>query len=203
MQAGGIRTHTVARRGDDMARLIVSMNLSLDGYIEGPGREDGSWVRIDEEVHAHVNRLADGADALLYGRKVYEVMIPYWPDAAEDASKPAYEMEFGRIWTSKPKVVFSTTMKEARWNTRVVSHGVVEEVERLKREAPNYLLSFGGADVASTLQQHGLIDEYQMFVNPSVFGSGVPFFRHPADLKLVDTHVFKTGMVALRYATLP
>ena len=58
-----------------MGRLIVSMNLSLDGYIEGPGREDGSWVRIDEEVHRHVNRLAAGADALLYGRKVYEVMI--------------------------------------------------------------------------------------------------------------------------------
>lgn len=186
-----------------MGRLIVSMNLSVDGYIEGPGREDGSWVRIDEEVHTHVNRLAAGADALLYGRKVYEVMIPYWPDAAEDASKPAYEVEFGRIWTSKPKVVFSTTLKEARWNTRIVDDGLSEEVARLKRETSNYLLSFGGADFASTLQQHGLIDEYQLFVNPSIFGSGVPFFQHPADLELLDARAFKTGMVALRYATAP
>lgn len=186
-----------------MGRLIVSMNLSVDGYIEGPGREDGSWVRIDEEVHRHVNRLAAGADALLYGRKVYEVMIPYWPDAAEDASKPAYEIEFGRIWMSKPKVVFSTTLKEARWNTRIVDHGLSEEVARLKRETSNDLLSFGGADVAATLQQHGLIDEYHLLVNPSVFGSGVPFFRHSMDLKLLDARKFKTGMVALRYATAP
>jgi len=177
------------------------MNLSLDGYIEGPGSEDGSWVRIDEEVHTHVNQLAGGADALLYGRKVYEVMIPYWPDAAEDASIPAYEIEFGRIFVSKPKIVFSTTMKEARWNTRIVDHGLVEEVARLKRETPGYLLSFGGADVASTLQEQRLIDEYQLFVNPSVFGSGVPFFRRPIDLKLVETRAFKTGMVALRYST--
>jgi dihydrofolate reductase len=186
-----------------MGRLIVSMNLSVDGYIEGPGREDGSWVRIDEEAHTHINRLAAGADALLYGRKTYEVMIPYWPDAAEDASKPPYEIEFGRIWTSKPKVVFSTTLKEARWNTRVVEHGVAEQVARLKRETPNYLLSFGGADVASTLQQHGLIDEYQLFVHPSVFGSGVAFFRHSADLELLDARTFKTGVVALRYAPVP
>ena len=74
---------------------------------------------------------------------------------------------------------------------------------RLKRETSNDLLSFGGADVAATLQQHGLIDEYHLLVNPSVFGSGVPFFRHSVDLKLLDAREFKTGMVALRYATPP
>lgn len=84
-----------------------------------------------------------------------------------------------------------------------VDHGLSEEVARLKRETSNYLLSFGGADVASTLQQHGLIDEYQLFLNPSVFGSGVPFFRHSVDLKLSDAREFKIGMVALRYATAP
>lgn len=99
--------------------------------------------------------------------------------------------------------MFSTTLKEARWNTRIVDYGLAEEVARLKRETPNYLLSFGGADVASTLQQHGLIDEYQLFVNPSVFASGVAFFRHPADLQLLEARAFKTGLVALRYAPVP
>ena len=103
-----------------MAQLIVSMNLSLDGYIEAQGQDDGSWLRIDEAVHRAFNELAAGAEAFLYGRKVYEVMIPYWPDAVEDATKPAHERDYGRIWVDKPKVVFSTSLTETRWNTRVV-----------------------------------------------------------------------------------
>ena len=81
-----------------MPQLIVSMNLSLDGYIEAQGQDDGSWLRIDEAVHRAFNELAASAEAFLYGRKVYEVMIPYWPDAVEDATKPAHERDYGRIW---------------------------------------------------------------------------------------------------------
>ena len=62
-----------------MAQLLVSMNLSLDGYIEAQGQDDGSWLRIDEAVHRAFNELAASAEAFLYGRKVYEVMVPYWP----------------------------------------------------------------------------------------------------------------------------
>jgi dihydrofolate reductase len=104
-----------------MGRLIVSMNLSLDGYIDAKGQDDGSWLRIDEEVHRVFNELVAGADAFLYGRKVYEVMIPYWPDAAKDAAKPAYEREYVRLWLEKPKVVVSTFLKETGRNTRAVS----------------------------------------------------------------------------------
>jgi len=81
-----------------MGRLIVSMNLSLDGRIEAQGQDDGSWLRIDEEVHGVFNEVAAGAAAFLCGRKVYDVMIPYWPDACEDAAKPAYEREYVRRW---------------------------------------------------------------------------------------------------------
>ena len=118
-----------------MAQLIVSMNLSLDGYIEAQGQDDGSWLRIDEVVHRAFNELAASAEACLYGRKVYEVMIPYWPDAVEDATKPAHERDYGRIWVDKPKVVFSTTLTETRWNTRVVPSGARDEVLRLKNES--------------------------------------------------------------------
>jgi hypothetical protein len=83
-----------------MGRLIVSMNMSLDGYISAQAPDDGSWLRIDEEVHRSFNELAAGADAFLYGRKVFEAMIPYWPDAIGDATKPAYEREYGRLWVA-------------------------------------------------------------------------------------------------------
>ena len=185
---------------DVMGRLIVSMNLSLDGHIAAQGQDDGSWLRIDEKVHRSFNELAAGADAFLYGRKVYDVMIPYWPDTIEDATKPAHEREYGRLWVDKPKVVFSTSLKETRWNTRVVPTNALDEVARLKRESNRYLLCYGGSQFVSALQQRRLVDEYALFVHPCAVGTGVPFFRQRVELRLVDVHRFETGVLALRYA---
>jgi dihydrofolate reductase len=184
-----------------MAQLIVSMNLSLDGYIEAQGQDDGSWLRLDEAVHRAFNTLAAGAEAFLYGRKVYEVMIPYWPDAVEDATKPAHEREYGRIWVDKPKVVFSTSLRETRWNTRVVPSGACDEVLRLKNGSKGYLLCYGGPQLLSDLEEAGLVDEYALFVHPSALGAGVPFFRRRLDLNLVGVRRFDTGVLALRYST--
>ncbi len=179
------------------------MNLSLDGYIQAQGKDGGSWLRIDEEVHRAFNSLARGAEAFLYGRKVYDVMIPYWPDAIDDSTKPAHEREYGRMWVEKPKVVFSTSLKEARWNTRVVATGVFDEVERLKRESGGYLLCYGGAQLVSALQQRGLVDEYSLFVHPCALGTGVPFFRNRVNLRLVDDRQFDGGVLELRYTAMP
>jgi dihydrofolate reductase len=184
-----------------MAQLIVSMNLSLDGYIEAEGQDDGSWLRIDEEVHAAFNELAAGAAAFVYGRKVYEVMIPYWPNAVGDASKPAHEREYGRIWVEKPKVVFSTTLQETRSNTRVVAAGAADEVARLKRASSDYLLCYGGTQVVSALQDRGLVDQYALFVHPNALGVGVPFFRRRVELRLTDVRRFEVGTLGLRYVT--
>ena len=185
-----------------MGRLIVSMNLSLDGCIEAPGQDDGSWLRIDEEVHRAFNELATGADTFLYGRNVYEVMIPYWPDAAEDAAKPAYEREYGRLWMDTPKVVVSTSIKEPNWNTRVVSSGVFGEIERLKQKSVNYVLCYGGSQLVTALQEHNLVDEYALFIHPAALGAGVPFFRRALSLQLRDVRRFDQGVLALRYSSL-
>lgn len=196
-----IRVRVASDVGRPMGRLIVSMNLSLDGYIEAQGQDDGSWLRIDEEVHRVFNELAAGADAFLYGRKVYEVMIPYWPDTAEDPAKPAHEREYARLWVAKPKVVVSKSLQETRWNTRVVSADVVEAVERLKTESKGYVLCYGGAQLVSVLQERGLVDEYSLFIHPSALGAGVSFFRGRVALKLVDVRRFEQGALALRYAS--
>lgn len=184
-----------------MGRLIVSMNVSLDGYIEAQGQDDGSWLRIDEEVHRAFNALAAGADTLLYGRKVYEVMIPYWPDAAGDATKPAHEREYGRLWLEKPKVVVSTLLKAPGWNTRVVSTDAFEEVARLKRESSGDVLCYGGGQLVAALQERGLVDEYVLFMHPSALGAGVPFFRQRVGLRLLDVRRFEQGALQLTYSS--
>lgn len=184
-----------------MGRLIVSMNLSLDGYIEAQGEDNGSWLRIDEEVHRAFNELAAGAAAFLYGRKVYEVMIPYWPDTAEDASRPAHEREYAKVWVVKPKVVVSTSLTESRWNTRVVTADAIEAVARLKRESRAYVLCYGGGQLVSALQERGLVDEYALFVHPSALGAGVPFFRQRLALDLLEVRRFKQGVLGMRYAS--
>jgi dihydrofolate reductase len=183
-----------------MAHLVVSMNLSLDGYIEAEGADDGSWLSIDEEVHGAFNELAAGASVFLYGRKVYEVMPPYWPDASADTTKPEYEREYGRIWVNKPKLVVSTSLHESRWNTRVVGSEVFAEVERLKRESSSYVLCYGGTQLVSTLASNGLVDEYALFVHPTALGAGAPFFRKPTRLKLTNLRRFGNGSLCLRYA---
>lgn len=183
-----------------MGQLIVSMNMSLDGYVEAQGIDDGNWLRIDEEVHRVFNELAAGADAFLYGRKVYEAMVPYWPDAVDDDAKAAYEREYGRLWVAKPKVVVSASMKEARWNTRVVSADVCDEVARLKQAAKGYVLCYGGGELVSALQARQLVDEYALFVHPVALGAGTAFFRQRTELQLLRTRCFKQGALELRYA---
>ena len=182
-----------------MAQLIVSMNVSLDGYISAQGQDDGSWLRIDEEVHGAFNELAAGAGAFVFGRKVYDAMIPYWPDATADATKPAYEREYGRLWMEKPKLVFSTSLQETPWKTRVVPFGAVEEVRHLKRSSSQYLLCYGGAQFVSALQQQGLVDVYALFVHPVSLGAGVPFFQARWPLTLLDVRRFNNGVLALQY----
>jgi dihydrofolate reductase len=173
------------------------MHMSVDGYIEGKEHVDGAWVRIDEESHRFVNDLTARADTLLYGRKVYEVMIPYWPAAARDPDKPAFEQEFGKLWLDKPKVVFSRTMTEPQFNTRIVRGGIGGEVERLKKQSANHLLCFGGPNFVSSIRAH--VDEYLLFVNPVALGRGVPFFRDAEELELLEARAFSAGVVLHRY----
>lgn len=182
-----------------MGRLTVSMNLSLDGFMAAPGEDDGSWLRIDAPMHRAFNELAAGAAAFVYGRKVFEYMVPYWPDAVGDATKPDYEREYGGIWVDKPKLVASRTMREAGWGTRIVADDAVQEVGRLRAATDGYVLCYGGAEFVTALQRAGLVDEYVLFVHPTVLGSGLSFFRDRVDLELAGLRQFPTGSLQLRY----
>jgi dihydrofolate reductase len=189
-------------------KLIYSMMMSLDGFIERPPLGGGptdpnllDWVVIDEELHSFANDEAREAGAFLYGRRLYQNMAAFWPTADTLPEMPAYVVDFARIWKPKPKIVFSKTLDSVEWNSRLVTGDVAEQVAKLKAEPGGYL-TVGGARLATTLIDHDLIDEYRIFVHPVIIGGGTPLFppvRADIKLRLLETRKFGSGVIFLRY----
>jgi dihydrofolate reductase len=184
-----------------MRKLIYSMGVSLDGFIAGPGGEI-DWSAPDEELHRFHNEQAREVGVQLYGRRLYEAMQPWDRWAEERPSAPEQELEFARIWKQIPKVVFSRTLEAVEGDATLVSDGAVEEVARLKRQDGKEL-AVGGASLAATFVEAGLVDEYRLFVNPVIIGAGTPFFpalTNRIDLDLLETRAFGSRVVYMRYA---
>lgn len=183
-----------------MRKVIYAMSVSLDGFIEDT-HGDLSWSYPDQELHKYFNDRESAIDIHLYGRGLYENMSAYWPTADENASAPRAEIEYARIWKDKKKIVFSKTLKKVGWNSQLVSENIAEEVNRLKAQ-PGKDMLVGGAGLASTFMQLGLIDEYWLYIHPVVLGGGKPMFPHlrdKIDLQLVETRNFGRGVILLRY----
>ena len=183
-----------------MRDLVYFASISVDGFL---GAEDGddAWVVPEPELHRHFNDLVGAYDTELYGRIMYELMAGYWPTADEKPDAPDYEVEYARIWRAIPKVVFSKSLRQVGWNSRLFSGDALEEVARLKRE-PGKSMSIGGTALATSLAQVGLIDEFRFYVMPTIVGSGTPIFptlgRH-IDLTPLEVRQFSAGAVLLRY----
>jgi dihydrofolate reductase len=183
-----------------MGRVIYAMNVSLDGYVETPdhGLE---WADVDEELHTWFNEQARRADAFVWGRRMYELMVGYWPTAASDPSATPAMLEFARIADAKPKVVFSSTLSSVEWNGRLVRGDVRAELARMRAEFDGEL-DIGGATLAGEFIRRGLVDEYRLLVHPVMLGAGTPFFpplERPIRLRPSDTHRFASGVVYLGY----
>ena len=182
-----------------MRKVIYSMGVSLDGYVVGP---DGSfdWSAPDEELHRFHNEQARELGAHFLGRRLYETMV-YWETADRDPAAADVELEFARLWQELPKIVFSTTLERVEGKTRLASDDIATEVARLK-EQPGKDLAVGGAGLAASFAELGLIDEFRLFVSPVVVGGGTPFFPSEEarlDLELVETRTFGSRVVYLRY----
>lgn len=183
-----------------MRRIIVMMSVSLDGFIEGPDREL-DWQLVDDELHSHFNEQLKTMGAFLDGRVTYELMAGFWPTADSDPASTAPMVEFAQIWRDLPKIVFSTTLEQADWNTTIKRDVDPEEILALKAQ-PGGDLVVGGADLAAAFRRHGLIDEYRLYIHPVVIGRGKPLFQTSdarTNLRLVETQTFGGGVVLLRY----
>jgi dihydrofolate reductase len=176
------------------------MSVSLDGYIEGPNREI-DWHLVDDELHDHFNQQLRGMGAFLNGRVTYELMARSWPTADTDPSSTRPMVEFARIWRDMPKIVYSTTLQQAGWNTTIVRDVVPEDVAKLKAQ-PGGDLALGGADLAAAFLRHDLIDEFRIYVHPVLIGAGKPLFPRSGarvPLRLVEARAFGNGVLLLHY----
>ncbi|WP_067181896.1 dihydrofolate reductase family protein [Microtetraspora niveoalba] len=182
-----------------MGELIHFVHQSLDGFIEGPNGEF-DWPLMGPELSAYSQELSGGGKTFLYGRVVWEMMSNFWP-RAEQYSTHEHVLAYAPIWREASKVVVSRTLEEAGWNTRIIRENAVKELTALKESGATLLL-FGGSELASHLSEHGVIDEYQVFVHPVVLGGGRPVFKEGiprAGLELVESRVFDDQVVLLRH----
>ena len=182
-----------------MRKVIFAINITLDGCC------DHAKFNPDEETFEYIMRLLrDDADLLIYGRKTYQLMVPYWPDIAKSQSETKGDIEFAQAFDSKKIVVFSRSLDSAEdKKTRIVRTNLRDEILKLKQE-PGKDILVGGVDVPSQLMELGLIDEYRLVVTPIIAGEGRRLFEgvnlpEKLQLKLVESKIFKSGSVALRY----
>ena len=184
-----------------MRNLIYAINLTIDGCcdhtIVGPPDEDLFDYHID---------LVRNADAFVYGRKTYQLMVPYWPNIAKNPSgETKTDVEFAQAFVSVRKViVFSKTLDKAEGNnTEIVRTNLKDEILKLKQEQGKSILT-GGVDIPSQLIQLGLVDEFRIVIFPAFGGKGRRLLedinlQEKSQLKLVETKTFKSGSVALHY----
>ncbi len=181
-----------------MRNLVFAINTSLDGCI------DHTKFGPDPETFEYFTRLTREAGTFLYGRKTYQLMVPYWPEIAKNPSETKADREFAQAFDACNIVVFSRSLERVEdGKTRIVRSDLREEILKLK-EQPGKNILVGGVDLPSQLMQLGLIDEYRIVIAPVFTGKGRRLFedvtlsenRH---LKLVESKLSKAGSVALRY----
>lgn len=181
-----------------MRKLIYAINITIDGCC------DHTKAFADGELLEHYTELLQDVGLLVYGRKTYELMVPFWPDVAKDPSETKAGIEFARAFVSIEKVVFSRSLDSADdKDTRIVRTDLRDEILKLKQE-PGKSILVGGVSVPSQLIQLGLIDEYRFVVGPILAGEGRRLMEgvnlaEKLQLKLVETKTLKSGCVALRY----
>jgi len=182
-----------------MRRLIAAINMTLDGFC------DHTAMIADEEIHQHYTELLSNADTLLYGRITYQLMESYWPTVVKNPTGIKSMDEFAVTIDKIPKIVFSNTLQHVEWKTaKLAKRGLKEEVSELKqsRNGGSKDILVGSPGLIVALMNLHLIDEFQLSVQPTVLGSGLPLFKNindRIDLKLLKTKTFGCGAVTLYY----
>lgn len=182
-----------------MRKIILSMVISLDGFVSGENG-DCSWHVMDQEMHDYMDAFLDTADTLLYGRVAYDMMLQYWPAAEFDDSNTEKTRSFAKKMNQKEKIIFSRTLEKGLWNARVVKENIALEIEHLKSKPGKDLVLFAGANTAQFFMEQNLIDEYRLIVNPILLGNGQRLFNNfQQKLNLIETQTFQCGNVLLVY----
>lgn len=173
-----------------MRKIILGLAVTLDGYIEGP-KGEYDWCFTDQDYG--LNEFFAGIDAVLIGRKSYEVAREY------------AEANGGQLVPGMPPVkeyVFSTTLESVKDGAVLIAQHAMAEVRKIKEQPGKDIWLYGGASLTDALMKEGLVDELWLSVHPILLGSGKPLFR-PQDsrtqLTLLESKTYETGLVSLKY----
>jgi dihydrofolate reductase len=181
-----------------MRNIIFAINITLDGCC------DHTKQVADDETHDFFTDLLREVDLLVYGRKTYQLMVPFWPEVAKNESMTKASNEFAKAFDSINKIVFSRTLDSAEdKNTRIIRTNLHDEILKLKQEEGKKI-AVGGVNIPSQLIKLGLVDEYLFVVGPIIVGEGRRLLEGVSlperlQLRLVESKIFKSGCVALRY----
>ena len=173
-----------------MAKLVFGLNQSLDGYV------DHQLMLPDPGLFRHFIELVRGLTASVYGRRMYEVMR-YWDEDLNDWDAEA--RAYAAVWRRQPKWVVSRSLKSVGPNATLVGDDLGAAIGGLKTQLTGEI-EVGGPELARSLGDLGLIDEYRLYLHPVVLGRGKPFFAGPRPpLRLVANDLFGEGTIRLTY----
>jgi dihydrofolate reductase len=184
-------------------KLRLHVQMSIDGCIAGPNNEmDWMGGLLDDELIKYEYKLHEPVDTILLGRKMTDVFISYWSNVMNKPDDPWYA--FAKKMIETPKVVFTKTLDKSDWpNTDIATGDFRDEITKLKNLDGGDIIVYGGASFDSSLiREKKLIDEFYLFVNPIVMGSGKTIFRDLKEIQtltLIDSKVFDCGLVLLYY----
>lgn len=182
-----------------MRKLKLQMHITLDGFSNmEAGGKNFKWD--SKVIKFCVDNLKD-ADVLLLGRKTADELIPFWDKVALNKKHPDYVL--GKRISELPKIVFSNSAKENKWqNATLVKGDIKKEIQRLKKLKGKNMLAYGGVSFASSLIEHGLVDDFYFLKNPFCLGKGLSIFKEIKDIltfKLEQSKPFPCGTIMLYY----
>lgn len=181
-----------------MRNLTSFQFITLDGYYKGLN-EDISWHKHGQEEGEFSSENLKSENILLFGRTTFEMMANFWPSPIAYENFPLVAEGMNKA----EKIVFSKTLKTANWNnTRVINKNIIDEVKKLKQSDGKDMTILGSGSIVSQFADAGLIDTYQIMIDPVAIGKGTSLFKnisHQLDLTLISTRTFKSGVVLLSY----
>jgi dihydrofolate reductase len=181
-----------------MRTISSFINVTLDGYFEGPNH-DISFFKGDDEDNSYFREQSSSRSAILMGHRTYDMMKRFWPTEQAKKENP----EVAKYMNEAPKIVVARRPFEPGWhNVTVVSGDVVGKIGKIKEQSGGPIVTLGSNALCVSLLEEGLIDEVRVMVNPIALGDGTPLFTGLSEssrLTLADTRPFKSGKVLLTY----
>lgn len=181
-----------------MAKLLVFNFVTVNGLYKG-SYDDISWHRHGEEEGEYSMESLRKENILVFGRITYQMMESYWANHLTLQTNPVV----AQTMNENEKIVFSRTLQKAEWNnTRLFSDNLLDNIKKLKQESTKDLAILGSGSLVNQLTNEGLVDEYQLMVDPIALGEGTPLFKgitQKLELRLTQSRVFKSGVVVLTY----